>query len=186
MEIVGDLEEDVPYYEKYLFNDMFENNCGGVVLDKSILRHYNININDLIFEKCRLKWYCNVKCKGFQKMSQLKEILERTGISLLFLVAFLYLFNAFVVFMLLLGCFFLVFIVVYVALSCHVFHKKYSFILTDKWKSILSEIYWYKFYLERCKEEEINANLWENEVYSWDLPYAIALKLNRKIIDELL
>jgi len=50
---------------------------------------------------------------------------------------------------------------------------------------IFSEICWYKYYLENCEENEIVANLWENEVYNKHFPYAIALKLNWKIIDEL-
>ena len=50
---------------------------------------------------------------------------------------------------------------------------------------MLSEIYWYKYYLEHCEEEQINSDLEENEFYSKHLPYAIALKLNWKIIDEL-
>ena len=50
---------------------------------------------------------------------------------------------------------------------------------------MLSEIYWYKYYLENCEEEEINANIWEKGTYAKILPYAIALKLNWKIISEL-
>ena len=65
-------------------------------------------------------------------------------------------------------------------------NKVYNVKLTDKWKKVLSEIIWYKYYLEHCEEEQINVDLKENEIYSKHLPYAIALKLNWKIIDELL
>ena len=64
-------------------------------------------------------------------------------------------------------------------------NKYYDIELTDKWKKILSEIYGYKYFLEKCEEEQINVNLWNDEVYSKHLPYAIALKLNWKIINEL-
>ena len=56
--------------------------------------------------------------------------------------------------------------------------------MTDKWEKILSHIYCCK-YLEHCEEEQINSDLEENEFYSKHLPYAIALKLNWKILDKL-
>ena len=50
---------------------------------------------------------------------------------------------------------------------------------------MLADIVWYKYYLENCEEEEMNANLWEKGAYTKNFLYAIALKLNWKIIDEL-
>ena len=178
MEVIGKLKDNVPYYEKYLFQDMLENKGGLAVLNKYKLWQYNIDVNDLIFEKCRLKWYCNVKSNEFQKK------LESIGIWLLVLVTLIYFIKDFLLFMVLFWWLFFIFIIVY-AFSFLVPRKKYSFILTDKWRKMLSEIYWYKYYLENCEEEEINANIWEKGTYAKTLPYAIALKLNWKIISEL-
>lgn len=64
-------------------------------------------------------------------------------------------------------------------------NKSYDIQLTDKWKKVLWKIYGYKYYLENCEEDEINSNLWEDEVYTKHLPWAVALKLNWEIINEL-
>ena len=50
---------------------------------------------------------------------------------------------------------------------------------------MFADIIGYKYYLEHCEEEQINTDLEEGEVCSKHLPYAIALKLNWEIIDEL-
>lgn len=177
MKVVGELKEDAPYYEKFLFEDMLKNKRGIWQLDKYKLNQYVIDVTDLIFEKCRLKWYCNVKTNKFWK------IIKSTAVSLLCLVIFLYLIKDFFIFTFFFWWVWFLFIIPHVIIRF--FYKKYSFTLTDKWKKMLSEIYWYKYYLEHCEEEQINSDLEENEFYSKHLPYAIALKLNWKIIDEL-
>ena len=177
MKIIGELWDNVPYYEKYLFQYLISWKWDSIELNKSRLRRCKIDINDLIFEKCRLKWYCNIKANEFGK------IIKYIAISLLCIVIFVYLIKDFIIFVLLFWWVGFLFIIPYA--FTHYFYKKYSFVVTDKWKKALSEICWYKYYLENCEEDEIIANLWEKEIYSRHLPYAIALKLNRKIIDEL-
>ncbi len=131
----------------------------------------------LLYEKCRLKWYCNIKTNEAWKKVQY------IAIFLLCRVIFIYLVKDFILFMFFFWWIWFLFIIPYL-ITC-IFYKKYSFTFTDKWKKILSEIVWYKYYLEHCEEEQINSDLEENELYSKHLPYAIALKLNWKIIDEL-
>ena len=177
MKVIGKLKDKAPYYEKFLFQDMLENKRGIGQLDKYKLNQYVIDVTDLIFEKCKLKWYCNVKTNEFGK------IIKSVAISLLCLVILLYLIKDFVLFVFLFWWVGLLFIIPYVI--TRFFYKKYIFTLTDKWRKMLSEIVWYKYYLERCEEEQINTDLKEGEVYSKHIPYAIALKLNWKIIDEL-
>lgn len=177
MKVIGELWDDVPYYEKYLFQCFLSWRDGFIELDKNKLKRYKIKINDLIFEKCRLKWYCNIKTNEIWKKVQ------SIAIFLLCLVIFIYLVKDFILFMFFFWRIWFLFIIPY--LITRIFYKKYSFTFTDKWKKILSEIVWYKYYLEHCEEEQLNSDLEEGEVYSKHLPYAIALKLNWKIIDEL-
>ena len=177
MKVIGELWEGVPYYEKYLFQCFLSWRDGFIELDKNKLKHYKIKINDLIFEKCRLKWYCNTKTGGIWKK------IHSIAISLLCLVIFIYLVKDIILFMFFFWWIWLLFIIPYVIM--HLSYKKYFFTLTDKWKKMLSEIVWYKYYLEKCEEEQLNSDLEDNEFYSKHLPYAIALKLNWKIIDEL-
>ena len=175
MNVIGELWDDVPYFEKYLFQCFLSWRDGFIELDKNKLKRYKIKINDLIFEKCRLKWYCNIKTNDTWKKVQY------IAIFLLCRVIFIYLVKDFILFVFF--CWRVLFFVPSVIVR--LFYKKYSFTLTVKWKKMLSEIYWYKYYLEHCEEEQINSDLEENEFYSKHLPYAIALKLNWKIIDEL-
>ena len=177
MKVIGELWDDVPYFEKYLFQCFLSWRDGFIELDKNKLKRYKIKINDLIFEKCRLKWYCNIKTNDTWKKVQY------IAIFLLCRVIFIYLVKDFILFVFFFWRVWLLFFVPSVIVR--LFYKKYSFTLTVKWKKMLSEIYWYKYYLEHCEEEQINSDLEENEFYSKHLPYAIALKLNWKIIDEL-
>lgn len=177
MKVIGELWDDVPYFEKYLFQCFLSWRDGFIELDKNKLKRYKIKINDLIFEKCRLKWYCNIKTNETWKKVQY------IAIFLLCRVIFIYLVKDFILFMFFFWRVWLLFFVPSVIVR--LFYKKYSFTLTVKWKKMLSEIVWYKYYLEHCEEEQINSDLKENEFYSKHLPYAIALKLNWKIIDEL-
>ena len=177
MKVIGELWDDVPYFEKYLFQCFLSWRDGFIELDKNKLKRYKIKINDLIFEKCRLKWYCNIKTNETWKKVQ------SIAIFLLCRVIFIYLVKDFILFMFFFWRVWLLFFVPSVIVR--LFYKKYSFTLTVKWKKMLSEIYWYKYYLEHCEEEQINSDLEENEFYSKHLPYAIALKLNWKIIDDL-
>lgn len=176
MKVIGELWEDVPYYEKYLFQCFLSWRNEFIELDKNKLRRLKIDINDLIFEKCRLKWFCDIKSNEFRKT------IKYIAISLLCLVIFVYLVKDFFIMFMFWWVWFL-FIIPY--LITRYFYKKYSFTLTDKWKKMLSDIYGYKYYLEHCEEEQINSDLAEGESYSKHLPYAIALKLNWKIFDEL-
>lgn len=51
--------------------------------------------------------------------------------------------------------------------------------LTDEWDKLLAHIYWYKYYLEKCEEEQFK-QLMEDDPNFLDktLPYIIALRLN--------
>lgn len=177
MKVISELWDDVPYFEKYLFQCFLSWRDGFIELDKNKLKRYKFKINDLIFEKCKLKWYCNIKTNEFWKK------IQSIAVSLLCLVIFIYMVKSIILFMFFFWWIWFLFIIPYVIMRLS--YKKYSFTLTDKWKKILSEIIWYKYYLENCEEEQINSDLEENEFYSKHLPYAIALKLNWKIIDEL-
>jgi hypothetical protein len=51
--------------------------------------------------------------------------------------------------------------------------------LTAEWEKIFSEIYWYKYFLEHCEEEQLKKIIEEDaDFISETLPYAVALRLN--------
>ena len=52
-------------------------------------------------------------------------------------------------------------------------------------EKMMNEIKGYKYYLERCEEREITENLSDKKMLRKVIPYAIVLKLNRKILDTL-
>ena len=54
-----------------------------------------------------------------------------------------------------------------------------SITLTDEWEKLLAHIYWYKYYLERCEEEQFKKLMQEDPLFiDKTLPYIIALRLN--------
>jgi len=55
--------------------------------------------------------------------------------------------------------------------------------VTDKWKQILSEIYWYKKFIESCEEPQLRKFIEEDPDYiNKVLPYAVALWLETKLM----
>jgi hypothetical protein len=51
--------------------------------------------------------------------------------------------------------------------------------LTDEWEKLLAHIYWYKYYLEKCEEEQFKQFMEEDSNFlDKTLPYIIALRLN--------
>lgn len=51
--------------------------------------------------------------------------------------------------------------------------------LTAEWEKIFAEIYWYKYFLEHCEEEQLKKIIEEDvDFISETLPYAVALRLN--------
>lgn len=51
--------------------------------------------------------------------------------------------------------------------------------LTDEWEKLLADIYWYKYYLEKCEEEQFKESIKEDPTFlDKTLPYIIALRLN--------
>lgn len=54
-----------------------------------------------------------------------------------------------------------------------------SISLTNEWEKILAHIYWYKYYLEKCEEEQFKKLMQEDPTFlDKTLPYIIALRLN--------
>lgn len=187
---LDDVWKGVPEYESYLFHSIFGYVGKSVRFNKNLLREYKLKVNDMIFEECQCKWYFEKGTIGdyyIVNKDNSKQKVYYLGNSssiwcllvFLFLLCFISLFEWKIYFGL--SCWFVIFLSI-----CSLrWNKTYEPKLTDKWKKMLSEIVWYKYYLEHCEEEQINSDLAEGEVYSKHLPYAIALKLNWKIIDEL-
>ena len=125
-------------------------------------------------------YYLKINWKDDKEITKAKTTIS---ISLILFIAWFLCFLYFIIWKYLLWCLMLVmiFLVMYIRDQ----NKSYDIQLTDKWKKVLWKIYGYKYYLENCEEDEINSNLWEDEVYTKHLPWAVALKLNWKIIDEL-
>lgn len=187
------LDDWVHYYEKFLFWRIFHNTQQPILFNKKLLNAYKEEFNDKVVKSCIVKWYINnnINPKGVNRLlvsesdvSENKPIRKRN--FSIWCLLFLFLFPWFVIASNLGGFWELLWIVLFlIILINYLNNTKYYINLTDKWKEILSQIYWYKYYLEHCEEEQINSDLWDGEIYSKHLPYAIALKLNWKIIKEL-
>lgn len=58
--------------------------------------------------------------------------------------------------------------------------------LSEKWKEILAEIYWYKYFLEACDERKIKTFLKEDPEYlDKVMPYAIAIWVETEVIKNI-
>ena len=124
--------------------------------------------------------YWNINRKNDREITGEKTTIS---ISLILFIVWFLCFLYFIIWEYLLWC--LMLVIIFLVMYIRNQNKSYDIELTDKWKKILWKIYGYKYYLENCEEDEINSNLWKNEVYTKHLPWAVALKLNWKIIDEL-
>lgn len=57
--------------------------------------------------------------------------------------------------------------------------------LSEKWKAILAEIYWYKYFLETCDEKKIKTFLEQDPEYlDKTMPYAVALWVETEILES--
>ena len=63
--------------------------------------------------------------------------------------------------------------------------KLVRYTLSEKWKEVLAEIYWYKYFLETCDEKKIKTFLKEDPEYlDKVMPYAIAIWVETEIIKK--
>ena len=164
-----DLDDNVPDYERYLFDKLFEHENWRILLSKWLLKQYVPTFNFMVVKTCIRKWYFY---KNFFYSDS--ELVWPVIILLIFWSAFLWNYNIWLGWCLFFG--FLWFLA----------SGKYYINLTDKWEEVLSKIYWYKYYLEHCEEEKIDLSLKEDDFYNKHLPDAIALKLNWGMINDLL
>ena len=125
-------------------------------------------------------YYLKTNRKDDKEITKAKTTIS---ISLILFIVWFLCFLYFIIWKYLLWC--LMLVIIFLVMYIRDQNKSYDTQLTDKWKKILWKVYGYKYYLENCEEDEINSNLWEDEVYTKHLPWAVALKLNWKIIDEL-
>lgn len=178
---------DAPDYEIYLFDAIFGWQWKSIKFNKMLLWRHKVKVNNMIFKTCVDKWFFEkekILDKGNQSFVKKSPVVATSfsiwcslSILILLWMAVTIVWNR---------TWSMILLIFIVLLLWNLFWNKiYKDKLTDKGKEMLSEVVWYKYYLENCEEEEINANLWKDESYSKHLPYAIALKLNWKIIDEL-
>ena len=67
----------------------------------------------------------------------------------------------------------------------HVLNPFKKFLTTDKWDELLAQIIWYKYWLERCEEEQMKKILEDDPWFkSRNFPYMVALRMNRKLLDK--
>lgn len=56
---------------------------------------------------------------------------------------------------------------------------------TDKWDELYAHIIWYKYWLEKCEEEQVKKILKDDSWFkSRTFPYVVALRLNWKFLDK--
>lgn len=175
-----DLWKKLPEYEYYLFYKLFNGAWCRVRFNK--LKNFKLKVNDMIVKSCVKKWYLSIKW-GEIPNSEVVTYINNTSIWCALLTCFL---SCFVFFILNLWLWWFISLLLMAwMLLLSKGHALYFIKYTKKWEKLLADIYWYKYYLEHCEEEQINSDLKEGESYNKHLPYAIALKLNWEIIKEL-
>ena len=82
-----------------------------------------------------------------------------------------------------LGIFSVIILAIFVVILHATAAKFTRYKLSDKWKKLLAEIYWYKYFLEACDENMIKTFLKEDPLY-FDkvMPYAIAIWVETEVI----
>ncbi len=82
-----------------------------------------------------------------------------------------------------LGIFSVIILAIFVVILHATAAKFTRYKLSDKWKKILAEIYWYKYFLEACDGNMIKTFLKEDPLY-FDkvMPYAIAIWVETEVI----
>lgn len=174
------LWKKLPEYEYYLFYKLFAGVWYRVKFNR--LKKFKLKVNDMIIKSCAEKWYLEVTT-GELPNSEGMTYINNSSIWCAVLICF---FSCLIFAILnlwlwsIISSFLMIWILLLSRGSALYFVRP-----TNKWKKLLSEIVWYKYYLEHCEEEQINSDLEEGEIYSRHLPYAIALKLNWKMIDKL-
>lgn len=60
-----------------------------------------------------------------------------------------------------------------------------KFYTTNKWDELLAQIIWYKYWLEKCEEEQMKKILEDDPWFkSRTFPYIVALRMNWKLLDK--
>ena len=176
--IDDELWKKLPEYEYYLFYKLFAWAWYRVKLKK--IEKFRLKVNDMIIKSCVEKWYLETKSWHFpnsERIVSLDGSIWCASIVCIYLGVMFLSFGSWLWYGL--------FALATLFLLWSRWHIVYYVKSTKKWDKLRADIYWYKYYLEHCEEEQINSDLEDGEIYSKHLPYAIALKLNRKIIDEL-
>lgn len=174
-----DLWKKLPEYEYYLFYKLFAGSWHIVKFNK--IKKFKLKVNNMILKSCVEKWYLEMtlgRVPNSEQNMYIKSPIWCASI-ICFSLGFLFL-----LLNLWLGSFGFFALATWLILLSRGY-TSYYVRSTKKGDKLLADIYWYKYYLERCEEEQINSDLEDGKVYSKHLPYAIALKLNRKMIDEL-
>ena len=177
--IDDDLWKKLPEYEYYLFYKLFAWAWYRVKFKK--LKKFKLKVNDMILKSCVEKWYLEMR------LGEIPNSEYSTYINSSIWCASIICFCLVLIFILLDSWLwsFVFFVLAMWLLLLSRGYTSYYAKSTKKWNRLFADIYWYKYYLEHCEEEQINSDLWDGEVYNKHLPYAIALKLNWKMIDEL-
>lgn len=178
--IDDDLWKKLPQYEYYLFYKLFAGGWCRVRFNK--LKKFKLKVNDMIIKSCVEKWYLEVtsgELPNSEWITYINNFSIWCALIVCFCLTLLFLFLD----SWLGGILSFVLMVWLLLLSRG--QASYFVRSTKKGDKLLVDIYWYKYYLERCEEEQINTDLEDEDFYSKHLPYAIALKLNWKMIDKL-
>ncbi len=146
------------------------------------LKKFKLKVNDMIVKSCVKKWYLEVTT-GELPNSEWMTYINNSSIWCAVLTCFLLclIFAILNLWLWFIISFFLTIWILLLSRGNALYFVKY----TKEWEKLLSEIFWYKYYLEHCEEEQINSDLEDGEIYNKHLPYVIALKLNWKMIDKL-
>lgn len=184
--IMNDSLEDMPIDEvqqrKLIFNENKSITLPNVYMLRKI-SDINIYTAHTCYEKKLIKKWISITVtpKAIERVFVTLWI-----ISIIFLILYSYVYPNFSGRTMIPIITFAIFMIFWADETKYIKKTKFThYTLSEKWKKILAEIYWYKYFLESCDEKKIRTFLKEDPNYlDKIMPYAITMWVESEIIKK--
>ena len=166
----GEIGNNAPDYERRYWSIIFWYDRKQNVVWNDINPNFNY-LYDLGYVHIELLKYCKEKW----------WLEEKNDYNWLWIMLITFLINPILLF---------VWIVIYFVYKGHktwhnVLNPFKKFYTTNKWDELLAQIIWYKYWLEKCEEEQMKKILEDDPWFkSRTFPYIVALRMNWKLLDK--
>lgn len=165
----GEIDNDVPGYERRYWTVIFWHDRKQEVRwsekypSSDLIEWGYVHIE--ILKYCKEKWW----------------LIEENDFKWLWIMLIAFLINPIILFVWLLIYF------IYKGQKSwdHMINPFKKIFTTDKWDELMAQIIWYKYWLERCEEEQMRKILEDDPWFkSRNFPYVVALRMNRRLLGK--